>query len=408
MTRRLAPYVQAAHGKILVGGEPLVFHCNYYNYFLQKTVLLDETLGMEEVIADAAYAPVRAQLEAGARALGLVTPAERRELAEHTFAQLGFGLVDLGDAIRGSGDARLPVSHYGTCLRIAAGAEFAGAASYFDAGYVAAATDFVRQGPTSVGRIVACQSLGAAEGRVALAPRTEDPRFTSPGQGAHHDGAVPPCSVRSSIDEPAILAALSGLDLAGNEEGLVPRFNVMLTHHYANFYNRLSFEFLHRMEGTGLLEAAEELLVEAGLRCAFHTFGGIMTSAEWDAVVRPRCDTREDWVHGMVATVNALGWGVYRIHELVPGKRLVLRIHDDYESSGYLGMYGRAKRPVSYLAAGGAAGLMNLVYVGDIAQAKAVDGSDYERIFESEDRFRVTQTRSFARGDAFTEIVAER
>ena len=408
MTRRLAPYVPAAHGKMLVGGEPLVFHCNYYNYFLQKTVLLDETLGMEEVIADAAYASVRAQLEAGGRALGLVTPAERRELAEHTFAQLGFGLVDLGAALDGSGDARLPVSHYGTCLRIAAGAEFANAASYFDAGYVAAASDFVRQSVSSVGRIVACQSLGAPEGRIALAARTGDARFASPGQGAHHDGPVPPRSVSSSVDEPAILAALSGLDLAGNEEGLVPRFNVMLTHHYANFYNRISFEFLHRMEGTGLLEAAEELLVEAGLRCAFHTFGGIMTSAEWDAVIRPQCKTSEDWVHGMVATVNALGWGVYRVHELVPGKRLVLRIHDDYESSGYLGMYGRAKRPVSYLAAGGAAGLMNLVYVGDIAQAKAVDSSDYERIFESEDRFRVTQTRSFARGDAFTEIVAER
>lgn len=404
MTRRLAPYTPAAHGKMLVGGEPLVFHCNYYNYFLQKTVLLDETLGMEEVVADAAYASVRAQLEAGAQQLGLATPDERRALAEHTFAQQGFGLVDLS----GTGDARLPVSHYGTCLRIAAGAEFASAASHFDAGYVAAATDFVRQAGPSVGRIVSCQSMGAPEGRVALAPRTGGAVFASPGQGAHHDGPVPDRSVATSVDEPAILAALSGLDLGGNEEGLVPRFGVMLTHHYANFYNRISFEFLRRMEGTGLLEAAEELLTEAGLRCAFHTFGGIMTSAEWDAVIRPQCRTSEDWVHGMVATVNALGWGVYRVHELVPGERLVLRIHDDYESSGYLGMYGRAKRPVSYLAAGGAAGLMNLVYVGDIANAKDVDSGDYERIFESDERFRVTQTRSFARGDAYTEIVAER
>ena len=58
------------------------------------------------------------------------------------------------------------------------------------------------------------------------------------------------------------------------------------------------------------------LLVEAGYRCAFHTFGGIMSSAEWDAVIKPQCEDWKDWVHGMVATINALGWGVYRVAEL--------------------------------------------------------------------------------------------
>ena len=375
-------------------------------------MLLDETLGMDEVIVDAPYASARAQLEAGARELGLTTASERRELAEHTFAQLGFGILDLnGVAASGDprGEARLPVSHYGWCLRIASGAEFANAQSLFDAGFVAAAADFVAQASAvSDGKIVACQSLGAPEGRVALRPRAGAQRFRSPGLGGHSDGAVPTASSATNVDEPAILAALSGLDFSGNEEGLVPRFNEMLTHHYANFYNRISFEFLHRMEGTGLVDAAEELLIEAGLRCAFHTFGGIMTSPEWNAVIRPQCKTQEDWVHGMVATINALGWGVYRVQELVPGKRLVVRIHDDYESSGYLGMYGRAKRPVSYLAAGGVAGLMNLVYVGDIAAVSEVDTADYENISESEACFSVKQTRGFAQGDAYTEIVTQR
>ena len=54
MNRKIAKYTAAAHGKTLMGGESLVFHCNYYNYFLQKTLLLDETLGMEVVIHDAA------------------------------------------------------------------------------------------------------------------------------------------------------------------------------------------------------------------------------------------------------------------------------------------------------------------------------------------------------------------
>ena len=410
MTRKIATYAAAAHGKTLMGAEPLVFHCNYYNYFLQKTVLLDDTLGMDVVLQDAAYASARAQLEAAAAELGLTTKEDRRTLAEHTFSQLGFGIVDLSEVGPGVGAARLPVSHYGRCLRQASCADFAGAQSYFDAGFVAAAADFIAGSAVAASdaRIVTCQSLGAPEGRIELSPRSMAQAFSSPGQGGHADGVVPPPYAATNVDEGAILTALSGLDFSGNEEGLVPRFNVMLTHHYANFYNRISYEFTRRMEGTGLLEAAEELLVESGLRCAFHTFGGIMTSAEWDAVIRPQCKTNEDWVHGMVATVNALGWGVYRVQELVPGKKLVMRIYDDYESSGYLGMYGRAKRPVSFLAAGATAGLMNLVYVGDIANVKQVDNDDYAKIFESEGRFSVRQTRSFAQGDAYTEIVAER
>ena len=119
--------------------------------------------------------------------------ARRGQLAEHTFAQLGFGILDLnGVAASGDprGEARLPVSHYGWCLRIASGAEFANAQSLFDAGFVAAAADFVAQASAvSDGKIVACQSLGAPEGRVALRPRAGAQRFRSPGLGGHSDGA---------------------------------------------------------------------------------------------------------------------------------------------------------------------------------------------------------------------------
>ena len=181
----------------------------------------------------------------------------------------------------------------------------------------------------------------------------------------------------------------------------------MLTNHFANFYNRISFEFVNRMKSTGLMEAAEELMVEAGLRCAFHTFGGIMSSPEWDGVIKPQCKTREDWVHGMVATVNALGWGVWRVQELT-ANRLVVRAYDDYESSGWLGMYGKSDRPVSYLLAGGTAGIMNLVHVGDIATKPELDAEFYERVFESEARFLPRQTKSMAMGDEYSEVVAER
>lgn len=156
-----------------------------------------------------------------------------------------------------------------------------------------------------------------------------------------------------------------------------------------------------------MLEAAEDLLREAGLRCAFHTFGGIMSSPEWDAVVRPQCRTQIDWVHGMTAVVNALGWGTWRVRS-VSSDRLVMRIYDDYESSGYEGMYGQSDRPISYLAEGAVAGLMNLVFVGNIHEKPVLDYDFYARVFESPQRFSSTVNSCMARGEGYTEITASR
>lgn len=407
MSRVLAAYTPALHGKVLMGGEPLVFHCNYYNYFLQKTLLLDEELKMEGVIHDAARASVHALLTAAAAERHARTAEDRRQIAEHTFSQLGFGLIDLGATSPDGGLVITPMSHYGFALRPAAGNEFAGPQSYFDAGYAAAAVAFVHDRPVDsvAGTIEACMALGAPVGKIQVGTRAGK-NLGSPGIGAHSEDTPPP-PFPSNVDEAATLAALATLDFSGNEEGLIPRFGVMLTHHFANFYNRISFEFIRRMADTGLLEAAEDLLIEGGLRCAFHTFGGIMTSAEWDAVIKPQCKTQEDWVHGMVATVNALGWGVWRVVDLAPD-RLVVRIYDDYESCGYLGMYGKVDRPVSYLATGAVPGLMNLVYAARIDEKPVLDFDCYARVFESPERFTAQQVKSMARGDAYTEIIATR
>ena len=412
MARTLVAHVSADHGKRLMGDEPLVFHCNYYNYFLQKTLLLDEELRMHEVIADAAAASAYALLSRAARELGLTTPEARRHLAESTFAELGFGLVDLSAVTPEGGIARTPVSHYGRCLRDASGADFALPQSHFDAGFAAAAASVIHGVPLDSlgGNIEACQSMGAPEGRISVTRRIAgNTLLASCGQGGHWPGTPVAPSSLTNVDEGGILRALATLNFAGNEEGLVPRFGVILTNHFANFYNRISFEFVNRMQSSGLMEAAEALLVEAGSRCAFHTFGGIMTSAEWDAVIKPQCKNREDWVHGMVATVNSLGWGVWRVQELTEN-RLVIRAYDDYESSGWLGMYGKADRPVSYLLAGGVAGIMNLVHVADITNpaTPCLDLACYERVFESEHCFQPRQTKSMAMGDEYSEVVAER
>ncbi len=54
-----------------------------------------------------------------------------------------------------------------------------------------------------------------------------------------------------SIDERAIISAVGGLPLVGNEEGLMPEFGLYLTRHDADYYNRASFAYLHGAERQG-------------------------------------------------------------------------------------------------------------------------------------------------------------
>ena len=121
-----------------------------------------------------------------------------------------------------------------------------------------------------------------------------------------------------AVDVRAITEAVAGLDFKGNEEGLVPAFGLYLTSHCADYYNRVSYGLLgaFRRELPELEEDAIALLTEAGHVCAFNTFGGIMMSVEWDAVVRPMLSCREDWVHGMIGAEKVtLACGAERTHE---------------------------------------------------------------------------------------------
>lgn len=214
-----------------------------------------------------------------------------------------------------------------------------------------------------------------------------------------------------AIDEGAIVAACSQLPLIGNEDGLIPAYNLYLTRHYADYYNTISYETVRRLESAhaeGLGEA-ERNLTEAGHVCAFNTFGGIMMSPEWDAVVRPMIETREDWVRGIVAVVNSLGWGRWRITGLEPGARLELAIDNSYESTGWLARYARSTRPRCYLAAGGCAGIMNLVYHADITGRPALTPAFFREIFhERPGSFRATEVECRTTGAPACRFVTAR
>jgi hypothetical protein len=221
-----------------------------------------------------------------------------------------------------------------------------------------------------------------------------------------------------AIDSRAIIEAVGTLPLVGNEEGLIPGFGLYLTRHYADYYNRISFAYLHakQREGEDAANAAVRDLVEAGHICGFNTFGGIMISQEWDAVVQPMIEGRPDWVRGMVSIVNALGWGVWEIDSLKAGEdtesgeELIVSCANSYESEGYLRDYPkRDAGGACFLATGGVCSIMNLLYHGDITSKPSGTEDFYKQIFhEGDNRFVAHETDCRAHGAERCTWVARR
>ena len=74
--------------------------------------------------------------------------------------------------------------------------------------------------------------------------------------------------------------------------------------------NGFVVERLVRSIDVDLLEAGEDLLVNAAHECGYHTGYGIITSEEWKAVVQPMIEkVPEDILYGAFAVFTA--WGTY-------------------------------------------------------------------------------------------------
>jgi hypothetical protein len=334
-------------------------------------------------------------------------PESRLAVAANVYAQLGFGRLPIAGLTTDGGVATTPVTHYSLAWQETWGQRDT-PVDYFTCGYLQAALAAAHYRPPGSYAVTQkrCLSMGDSENEfeaVAIPEFTEIP--TSPGAGVtirSSDARIP---IATSVDAAAITEAIRGMPLEGNADGLIPAFGVYLTRHFANYFNYISYEAAKAItEVTGEPELARDLFIEAGHKCAFHTWGGIMESDEWYGLIEPQCETREDWISGIIAVSNAFGWGSYTATELDPGKRLVLRVDGSYESNGYLGMYGRSPLPRSYLVTGGAAGLMNLLYFGDITSRPALTEEYYSGLFCNDGSFIGQQTKCRAMGADYCEV----
>ncbi len=205
------------------------------------------------------------------------------------------------------------------------------------------------------------------------------------------------------IDMEYVTIQFSKAEINNDENGLIPAFDVFLTKIQGDYYSQISFEF-EKIFAEGLqndpetLEAARELLIEAGHVCGFNTFGGIMKSDEFYSVVVPLIQEKEDWIRGMVAIINVLGWGVYKIIE-VSEEKLILEIKNSYEGDAYVRCYKtHSDSPKCYLAVGASIALMSLVFHADISQKPELDDLLYDNLFRKSRKYTGKETQCIAMG----------
>ncbi|MDP4978123.1 MAG: hypothetical protein NWQ21_01595 [Desulfobacterales bacterium] len=194
-----------------------------------------------------------------------------------------------------------------------------------------------------------------------------------------------------AIDGTKIIHAVMEGSLIRESKGIIPLFGVYLSLFSIHYYNQLSFDFEHMM-GKSRDAEAQTLLTHAAQECGYATFQGIRQSWEWDEIVKPMIEKKEDQIEGFTAVAVAFGWGDLVVKELAPGKKLVIRVSDSYEAGGYLKQYGSADSGKCYMLRGVTGAFMDLIY-----------GEDYpDGCFT----FMADEPLCRAKGDPYCEFIA--
>lgn len=196
-----------------------------------------------------------------------------------------------------------------------------------------------------------------------------------------------------AIDITRIIQAVMEGSHIRDAKGIIPVFGVYLSLFAVPYYNRLSFDFEREMADRNLPDA-ENLLVAAAQECGYTTFHGIRNSWEWEQIVNPMIESKEDQIEGFCAVAMGFGWGDLEIVDLSPEEQLVLRASDSYEATGFIREYGAARTGKCHMLRGVTAAFMDLLY-----------GEGYPHGCYT---FSAVEEKCRAKGDPYCEFTARR
>jgi hypothetical protein len=405
--------VLAGQDMTFLAGVPYVYHCHHYNLFHDQTIddALGEKMG-EKVRFQAARAACGDLLRKVGAALNTDTPAERISLATALLPWMGQGKLSISASATG-GEATGSHLHYGFAWKEKYGARVKRdePADAFAGGFAAAAVEYAFDLPAGSVSSIEDQCVALRDLHCHFLLRVSE----SGGEVSPVNEQVVAARIGNTfggLQEDTVAAIADGLrgfvrGVAGDERGVVAAFGVFVTMHLASYYNHTVFEAIHYLEKEqpAVAPVAEALFREAGQVCVFNTFGNMLLSPEWEGMVgAPTGDPLELLTHSC-AIARGLGFGHWTVHELTPGKRLVLRAPADYESPFYLQRYGNSTKPRCYFLQGSALAMMVLAHSVPWAERPKLTQELYLKLFRGRVPWTMEQTQCPTRGDALTEVV---
>ena len=394
-------------------GAPAVHHCHHFNLFLDQTI--DDALGTREGVAvrfRAAREASRQLLTALIEREGATTPAERLALAGEAFAAMGHGRLQiLADA--NGGTATGEFLHYGFSWLEKYGqiVRRTQPADAFASGFAAAAIEVAFDVEPETMEAQETHCIATRDGRCmfTLEPGAPATALPAVGEAECERHSKPADTGKNEQKIAEIAAGLRDFTAGawGDDRGLLEAFGVYVTLHLPGYYNRISYDACHHVRESSpqILPALIDLLRESGHVCVFNTFGGILSSPEWEGMVGSLQGDVEEIVTGCCAIGRALGFGHWTIADLEPGRRLVLRSTSSYETPFYATRYGTAPFPCEFFFQGAALAIMQLAHRVDWKNGPKFTQELYQELFRGEMHWELEPTSSLACGGDRNEAV---
>ncbi len=394
----------AEHNYLEIAGEAMVFHCHHYITNLQRTILdaeyIDSKLFLIGSAADALFHQLTNLCEG-------LSVDESKVMAQDIYKVFGYGLIDLSAmdengielSIRSSFFSKTWLEKFGESDK---------PVDYYTAGFLAAtyAVIYKKELKDIYANQESCMACGDAQNNYIVKLGASN-FSTYPKKAPTVFNKTPKVKIDWEFEDVVTNAFLGAhTTMVGNEEGLIPAFGVYLVRNQSDYVNRLQFEFAKAMTevaGDYGVTLAGELLMEAGHACGFFTYGGIMTSPEWEGAVKPYLKTKEDWIKALASLVNAMGWGYHTAVELSEDKA-VFRNYNDFEDLSYVRMYGHNDHPIHWANSGGFTGLMQLVYNTDLINGEKVETEEGFRAMRRKVGYKTKMTKGISCGDDYLEV----
>ncbi len=397
----------------LLADVPIVYHCHHFNLFWDQTI--DDALGAQlgTVVRTRAAREAFYDLIAGLlERLAVEEDKEQRAFAEALFSTLGHGTLRMG--VRGnSGLAEGTHLHHGTCWREKYGDQVKRQrpADAVTAGYAAAAMEVVHGLPRESvdASEETCVVNQAPSCRFALRPMDQAP-LMRPVLKEQVERTLP--QTTSSVDETAVATLATRLrnhasKLFADPDGRLRAFGLYFALTPATYYNRAAYDALRHVARIApqSVSVMKALLREAAHVGAFNAFGHILMSPEWETQSGPLRGEVEEIVIGACGIGRAMGLGRWCIEEIVPHRRLVLRLPATYETCYYVNREGRATEGACYFVQGAALATMQLAHRVPWTSRPSLSGDFYTALLEGGLPWRVEETRCVSKGDLFCEVV---